>query len=235
MSILYCGDIHSNAKAVAKIDSYCNENNISTVVQVGDFGIHFNKDHNPLLDFFEKREHGPLWISCGGNHDNWPVWQAAPPSNNALNDSPLSNLKHLAPGCLFAERGSLTYIDNKLHLFFGCAESSDRHVRTEGIDWWREESPSWNECQKFGIAYDEAKPEIVITHDCPWSVKIYHDPNPSTTRDTLEQVWKHIDHKPKLWYFGHHHLLQEWEIQNTKFRCCGIEGHFWFDDQKNKV
>ena len=241
MSILYAGDIHTNTWAVKQIDEICREQSIPYVVQVGDFGLHFSKTKTDMYEYFKNRDqkNAPIWITCGGNHDNWNIWQNMPPSNSPLNDSPHSNLKELAPNCFFAERGSTLLLEEKLHMFFGGAESTDRHHRVEGQDWWEKETPNWQETNRFGSNYEELKPEVLVTHDCPWVVPLHRydrDTSNFPTRNTLQNIWLHFpDHPVKEWYFGHHHKLEEWKIDTTLFRCCGIEGQYWIKKNSSSV
>ena len=235
--IFYAGDIHGRVKYVAEIDQAAAAAGVETVIQVGDFGARWGtretelasglvgKGDDPILKYFEKRERqgrpGPTWYTCGGNHENWHNWIKL----SEQQGSP--DCVELAPGCFYVQRGTTLELDGKKHLFFGGAESTDKYHRTEGKDWFPEESPSAEEFQKFFDAMEADCPEIVVTHDAPICVEIYRQGRESVpTPRNLDNVLKHCDHTPTHWYFGHHHLLQSWNINGLDFHCCGLHGQW---------
>jgi hypothetical protein len=73
--------------------------------------------------------------------------------------------------------------------------------------------------------YEAAKPEIMITHDCPsYAAQILcalnqkrHIDDGSRTRPALESMFN--IHKPKLWIHGHWHLNSDQTIKGTRFIC----------------
>ena len=74
-------------------------------------------------------------------------------------------------------------------------------------------------------ALEGHRPSVVVTHDAPASVPIWklNRTNNPTPRN-LENLFRNSTHKPERWYFGHHHICDEWEISETRFICTGIEG-----------
>jgi hypothetical protein len=221
--ILYAGDIHGKAKYVAEIDRKAVKEGVEYVIQVGDFGIQWDESCE-ISKYFEetRRNHKyPTWITCGGNHDNWEQWSHL--SKGRRN----SDLIELAPGCWFAQRGSVHMLEGIKHLFLGGAESIDKHHRVQGQDWWPEETPSYAEFSQFADALERDKPEVVVTHDAPMSVKIAkinRDKNP--TPINLSNIIKLSTHKPSRWYFGHHHVVDRWVINGTTYYCCGFHGQY---------
>ena len=218
--IFYAGDIHGRALAVEGIDAKARKAGAKIVVQVGDFGIHFlgPKKHCPIAEYFHRRESGPTWYTCGGNHDNWPHWNSLPS---------VKGQTELAKGCYYVHRGEGITLDGVKHLFFGGAESVDRLRRVEGLDWWPEETPSTAEFRKFFDEVEAFKPEVVVTHDAPLQIEIWkYNRNKSPTPKNLDNAFRLCEHKPDYWMFGHHHLVDDWVIGNTVFYCCGIEGDY---------
>jgi len=222
--IFYVGDIHGRVDDVAAIDRAAIEAGVDIVVQVGDFGIRWTKNC-PIVKYFDKRARqgrpGPIWYTCGGNHDNWDKWfelQEAQSANKTVK---------LAPACFYIVRGMTIELGGKKHLFFGGAESTDRLMRIEGTSWWADESPSIAEFNTFFDSLESDKPEVVVTHDAPLCVdiqRINRDKNP--TPRSLQAAVKLAEHKPVDWYFGHHHILQDWEIEGINFHCCGFHGEY---------
>ena len=221
--MIFAGDTHGFKNAFEQIDSAAADSPV--VIQVGDFGVLFH-EVCPVEGWFNARTGGAAWITCGGNHDNWPLWRTKPEVNLFG-----GKVRRLASGCYFADRNTVLNIGGTKILFFGGAESTDRYRRTEGVDWWREESPDWNEFSKFVEVLESEKPDIVVTHDAPLSVPIFRngrDSNP--TPRNLDNAFRLSEHKPARWYFGHHHRLEEWQIDETRFICCGLNGQ-WKGDE----
>jgi len=157
-------------------------------------------DYAPLMDL------DPAFHKfVGGNHDNYD---------------------NLPPHCL-KEFG--TYKVDELTIFYiRGAYSVDKHYRVPGISWWAAEELSLIAMNDALAAYKEAKPDVVITHDCPkyllprvitnhWKLQ------PSNTNELLNECW--LAHEPKRWYFGHHHQDLIIKSGNTRFRCLAEASH----------
>jgi predicted phosphodiesterase len=99
------------------------------------------------------------------------------------------------------------------------AESIDKHIRIEGLDWFANEELSYSEQLEAFDEYIKVKPEIVVSHDCPQSVmeKLFGYPEKSQTRTMLEMMFQ--EHQPQLWVFGHHHRSKDVQINGTRFVC----------------
>lgn len=230
MSTLYVGDLHGKVFPLSKIDSLAQSLEIETVVQVGDFGAFWPGQECHLRHYFWKRHRqdrpGPRWIVSPGNHDNWDKFdveclQHGVPS---FGGAPIE----MGPGLFYAPRGSMLEIDGMSHLFFGGATSTDKFRRVEGQSWWARESPTRAEFECFFDRLKAEKPDVVVTHEAPsrvdvWRLERANDP----VARGLELALEIAEHQPKFWFFGHHHIVQAWNIGDTTFACCGIEGDFW--------
>jgi len=224
--IWYVGDLHGEAEDLERVHKNATEQGIEYIVQVGDFGCRWPGRPCPMFEFFQRIEQsgttdGPIWITCGGNHDNWTKWF------HLSRKQEYPDLVEIAPGCFFAQRGAVIEIEGKTHLFLGGAESTDRHHRKEGQSWWATETPTYAEFGLFSDRLNTEKPDIVITHDAPLRVpydRRGRESNP--TPRNLENIIKLSDHKPKYWYYGHHHTLQRDEIDGTIYQCCGLRGQY---------
>jgi len=222
--IYYVGDIHGRVDDVAAIDRAAIKAGVEVIVQVGDFGIRWAKNC-PIVKYFKKRERqqrpGPTWYTCGGNHDNWPEWA------RLQEEQGNGKMVELAPGCNYVVRGATAELDGKTHLFFGGAESIDKSLRVEGTTWWAEETPSAAEFQRFFDSLVEDAPEIIITHEAPLCVELNRTGRGTQpTPRNLQNALKHSKHTPERWYFGHHHILQSWVVNNIDFHCCGFHGEY---------
>lgn len=232
MSTLYSGDLHGRIDDLGSILQFAEAHKISAVIQVGDFGLGFpDKCWNP---FFEKRARQQKWTvpiyTCAGNHDNHD-WL-----DQLVVEQGYPDKVEIYPGggLYFVPRGQVLEIDGVSHLFLGGAESTDRHVRVEGVSWWAREEPNAQEFDKFFEALENQKPNTVITHEAPLRIKIDRvRRNQSYTPNMLEKALKLSEHQPSNWLFGHHHILDRWKIEKTKFFGCGLHGQFWLREDEN--
>jgi len=99
------------------------------------------------------------------------------------------------------------------------AWSIDHYFRTLGRDLFHNEQLSYVECQQAIDLYEQIKPNIVISHDCPIEARqklfyIYDTDITSTCLQTMLEI-----HRPSLWVFGHHHKSKKVSIQGTEFIC----------------
>lgn len=220
MRIIYAGDFHGNLDALSRITQSCDKKADSCIVQVGDFGFGFSdKAVRKWLEkrarISEKRFITTIY-TCLGNHDNWD-----------LADQIEGDVGQLVPGsyCFFVKRGTLFDIFGIPHLFFGGAESTDPEGRTPGVDWWAREQGSPEEFNLFKDNLSRAN--TVVTHDAPLRVPLDR-PNRefSLTTNQFELAYEEADNHPEYHFFGHHHMLNSWHIQNTHFQCCGLEGQY---------
>lgn len=181
-----------------KFNIYCDIiRDCPTSIQVGDMGVGF--DENPPFDSMSKGKH----YFIRGNHDN--------PEECKKNK-------------YWIKDGSCEFLPDLGHtMFIGGADSIDKAYRIEGLSWWRDEQLSHAEFERIYDKYVTVRPDVMVTHDCPFF--IYHYPH-------LNKVWHNADdrtakafdffyheHKPKLWVFGHHHKSFDMTINGTRFIC----------------
>ena len=217
--IYYAGDTHGNILALKSIDEAAIAAGVSIVVQVGDFGCFFDGLNCKVAKYFNEREAGPVWYTCGGNHDNWPLWNSFPVGDDGL--------VNLAKDCHYVSRSKEVVLNGVKHLFFGGAESIDKHHRIEGKSWWPEETPTHKEFEEFFYAMERVKPDVVVTHDAPLQVGIWkYNRDRSPTPRNLDNIFNMCEHAPAYWMFGHHHMAERWGIKSTVFYCCGFEGDY---------
>lgn len=119
--------------------------------------------------------------------------------------------------------GTLPFAENVF--FVRGAYSVDWMDRTPGFDWFCEEEIGFAKAEEVLQLYSQLKPEIVLSHDCPYymahkllqgkSIKDNH------TSRVLTEMFK--IHQPKRWYHGHHHRRLEWFYNPTTFYSLGID------------
>jgi predicted phosphodiesterase len=198
MGTILVGDIHGSFDRFNKI---CRKNPSDLIIQLGDYGLFDNeKDRN------RRGMRNSKFIR--GNHDCPEVCRL---KENYLGDY------------------GIFLLDGIKIFFISGADSIDKNFRKEGIDWWRDEQLSYEELNKALALYEAEKPDVVLSHDAPARVckalignKFiggygYESNATSQALDAMFEI-----HKPKQWFFGHHHLKFSQEIEGTHFNCLDI-------------
>lgn len=200
------GDTHGNFDRILKWTETTNLNKDKDFLFIlGDFGYiwdnkrtSFEKDN---LDFISCLPFTTLFID--GNHDN----------HERLNSMRVVNFSggkaHKVYDSIYhLMRGQVYEIAGKRIFTFGGASSIDKHLRTEGVSWWKEEEFNYHEAN---TAYENLNKigwevDYVLTHSAPFSIryKLFEDNKPSSTERMLEAILRNI--KFKRWYFGHYHI-----------------------------
>lgn len=99
--------------------------------------------------------------------------------------------------------------------------STDRAMRTPGIDWWADEELSYPQLMDMIVAYENLQPEVVCSHVCPTTIAMlaFNVDGKSRTQQAMDVMFKL--HKPALWVFGHHHKSIDKKFMGTRFICLG--------------
>lgn len=174
-------------------------------IQLGDMGFDYTE-----VEKLDSSRH----VFFGGNHDNY---DAIGGCRNCLGDY---GVRKLGPMTFFFIRGAYS-IDRDSRV-------SDE-LATGYKSWWPEEELSYSKGMKAIEAYQKAKPDIMFSHDCPDSIKVYvskpevlkafniREDFVSSTQRILEACLE--IHRPKLWCFGHFHVNWRGIIGGTQFVC----------------
>lgn len=158
-------------------------------ISVGDTGF------EPQIEKLRQQFISEEFYSVVGNHDWIPERYSWP---------------YMGDHCYFPEFSLFTIRG---------ANSIDKHLRTEGLDWFSDEELNYKQqCEAYDV-YVETKPKIVVSHDCPQSVmqSLFGYSEKSQTRIMLEHMFQ--VHQPELWVFGHHHKSKDVNINGTRFVC----------------
>jgi len=194
------GDVHGKVAPYIRLIK-----DVEYSVAVGDIGFkgtyhQLEHDHGKYFEAPYKHCFVP------GNHDdydNLPDW--------ALVDCGIHN------------QGDLKFF------FIRGGESIDQYHRTEGESWWRNEQLNFQESTDCLKAYEEAKPDVVISHDCP--LICYNRVITNSMKERGSHTARLLDecfkiHPPRHWFFGHHHQTMTWQITRTVFHCLGELDYF---------
>lgn len=198
---LYIGDVHGKYTQYKKIIK-----GATNTIQVGDMGVGFRKwphgDAQPNPPHDKMLEGNHRFIR--GNHDNPTVCK--------------NHSQWIPDG----------HIENDT-MFIGGAVSIDAQWRIEGYSWWGNEELSDEELEVLINKYIEAKPKIMVTHDCPEEISelilmklpiikgLNKSDFPSRSRKAFQRMWS--AHSPDLWVFGHWHISVDQILRGTRFVC----------------
>lgn len=183
-------------------------------VQVGDFGIGFAGPywHEKVNDVHRNTQHRFI----RGNHDNPSM---CPEMVGWIPDMTVE--------------GDV--------MFVGGAWSIDWAARLDGVNWWSQtEELSPRELYRAIEIYEEAKPRVMITHDCPTlaAARLFFDTGLALslrqvqTRTAAAFQTMFEIHQPDFWFYGHWHHTVEADINGTHFHCLGELDFVDFDFEK---
>ena len=208
--IYVTGDTHGQID-FAKLRIFADNNPQLTkndyVIIAGDFGAVWceptlEKDLKP----YEELPFTVLWVD--GNHENFTMVNSYP-----VSEWHRGKVHFIKPDIIHLMRGQVFELEGNTIFTFGGATSIDKYMRKEGISWWREEMPSYEELDE-GIAnlkrYNN-KIDYIITHSCGERALMYP---PLRTRSS--QMCRYPENNMlsyieditnyKKWYFGHYHM-----------------------------
>jgi len=195
--MLLIGDIHGKWKEYSDI---LKKYEPARSVQLGDFAWGFPHNTARIAELeYAMSTFGNDNRYIRGNHDN-PV--ACKNHKFCIDDA--------------------TYEPDSGIFLLGGASSIDAAQRTQGVDWWDDEELSQSDLYLALDLYEQVKPRIVLTHECPEDVvgnlfNWYRADFPSRTRQALGSMW--AIHKPDVWVFGHWHSFIDRTIDGTRFIC----------------
>jgi len=230
MSIYVVGDFHGDAKSVSS-KNFPEGKSLTkndTVIQLGDFGMFFSRGED------KESEYWLNWLAdkpftfafIRGNHDNKDLIE-----ENIVQIKKWGNTvgriqreNHGVYNNIFYLQAGVYTIENKKILVIPGATSHDKHLRTEHIDWWSNETLSREETEKILNDLDEVKWKVdyVLGHTFPQS-KAYQFYDGMPNHCQVSQFMDYIDDRLeyKEWHAGHFHNEREFQIYDNSeyFRC----------------
>lgn len=161
--IAVVGDWHGNARYVFKALKRLRSENVDLIIHLGDFG-YFPKETsslpecwfaNHVSNLIDKLDLPPLFF-IDGNHEHHALLNTIPLDKDGVR--PIAkNVFHLPRGYAWEWHG-------EKYLALGGATSVDANMRTEGIDWFPEESLSLKDVENTLTA---GKVKAIFAHDAP--------------------------------------------------------------------
>ncbi|WP_439564930.1 metallophosphoesterase family protein [Microcella sp.] len=208
------GDTHGNLEHLFIAAKTLRDQDVSTFVVLGDWGFVWpRKDWNRTLDRIEHQLGQQTMLFVDGNHDWIPKLVEFPIGRDGV--------RWLRPNIGHLPRGWRLTLDNGHVLAaLGGASSVDRHLRTEGEDWWPEESITEPDLAALG----EEMVTILLGHEAPTPLpvldKILAAGDPEWPADAIaasdesrRMLSRALEHTSPRWYFGghmHHFVVDYW-------------------------
>lgn len=214
--ILLVGDLHMNTLAAHQVIDHAQALGVDLILQLGDFGFwprtsagqkYLNEVESKLSTFGLD-----LWF-IPGNHEDWTSLAERPIEDDGLGII-TEHIRGIPVGHRWTWRSTRW-------LAIGGAPSVDKHLRTEGVDWFPEEEIT----EKQLAAIVAAGPaDLVVAHDAPmgtdfldrryqqhldpwerdswWpvSAQLRADAHQERLRRILDGV------EARRWFHGHHHV-----------------------------
>lgn len=187
------------------------------LIVCGDMGIVWN---NPKSKAYKEDIYWQKWFSSksfttlfvDGNHENFDMLNSYPIEEkwNGRVQKICDNVYHLM-------RGEIYTICDKTFFCFGGGSSHDKMYRKEGVSWWPDEIPSYQEVN-YGIEKLNSKNncvDFIISHCCSDrnqdKISKYYE------KDSLTKYFDFIEDNVKFshWYFGHYHEDIEIDDKHT--------------------
>jgi hypothetical protein len=210
----FVGDVHGNYGEYLNLIAEAEYS-----IQVGDLGLDYTLLRRGFADYNLPDGHH---VFLRGNHDCMQE------------DSPEYFRKQKRPKAL-EDFGLMSSIGV---FYVSGAWSIDGKMRREAMAarpdrpplWWEAEELSPERLEEAVELYAECKPNLVVTHECPYEV-VQHvtDPAfvlrfgystgviPTRTNQALQRMLE--IHRPKWWLYGHYHKRKEVEHLGTRFVC----------------
>lgn len=192
---LIIGDCHGRYNDYKKITE-----STDCSIQLGDFGFKYD-----ILKDIDSVQHRIF----GGNHEYYPELFKIP-----------HNLGHFG----------LRKLDSLSFYFIRGGHSIDKTQRILGFDYFEEEELNFEQAAECINDFAYTKPDIVLSHECPMSVEreLFKDRSfvrswgyPDNWNSYTSKILQYclMNHRPKLYLFGHFHSFRDQVINGTRFIC----------------
>ncbi len=207
--VFITGDTHGQIDYF-KLDCFARKNKHLTkkdfMIVAGDFGAIWDKDSlEKDLNKYSKLPWTTLFVD--GNHENFDIINSYPVEiwNGGKVHKIRKDIIHLM-------RGQVFDLEGKKIFTFGGATSIDKAWRQEGLSWWRQELPTYDDLDEadLNLAKHHRAVDFIITHSCSektlYKLPLYD--RPAKLKSCIDNAFlsNFETLKYKHWYFGHYHL-----------------------------
>ena len=207
--IFVTGDTHGQIDYF-KLNCFARKNKHLTkkdfVIVAGDFGAIWDKKTlEQDLNKYSKLPWTTLFVD--GNHESFDIINSYPVEiwNGGKVHKIRKDIIHLM-------RGQVFEIEGKKIFTFGGATSIDKAWRQEGLSWWRQELPTYDDLDEadLNLAKHQRIVDFIITHSCSertlCRLPLYD--RPAKMKPCVDNAFlsNFETVKYRHWYFGHYHV-----------------------------
>lgn len=227
--LFFIGDVHGKFHALKlvfdRIRRVLSEFETAQVVILGDIGLFIENDRDILNKIIDSSPSLSV-TRIPGNHDNPKLFSKISQNNPKLFPR-FSQIQH--------SYRFLNVYNQDVHIsLLGGGHSVDKHLRTEGKDWFSEEIPNPEEVDNFfNCICERDEVKIFATHECPDYVvkRMYPGQGPDDKFDGITPYESPLalmfngfidmndDVLPRYWLYGHHHRSYTTELYGVEFIC----------------
>lgn len=216
MIVALLGDVEGDtAWTVDRLHEVGRRGDVRWVLQLGDLRYGTRLD----LDAVERAcaRHGLRMLSVGGNHEDWA--RLAPVL--AEGAGPLAVSEHVQ----FLPRGHRWTLGGRTLVALGGAPSVNRHLLTEGVDWWPTEVVRPRDVE---VTLGGGYADVLLTHDSaapPWCTDAvarivrgnphgWPDESLAYAQEGIDLVTRAVlGVRPRLFAHGHFHVAGETTVR----------------------
>lgn len=224
MRVGLLGDVHANVEWMNfSLWAFWSEG-ITTIVQLGDFGVGFHKASSKELDKINSwlKKYGQTIYVVPGNHEDYDLINSM-----AVEKDGWQNLRSQIK---LAPRGHRWEWDGTTFVALGGAPSVDRsaRIKSKRKSWWAEEAITGHDVDKVKAG---GYADVMVAHDAPNGVstiarEIGHNPfgfkpwdleYAREGRALMTEAFLAVN--PKFFFHGHYHFLVDEEVPTTDGTC----------------
>lgn len=216
MRAFIIGDTHGFLELIQRARKIALKQKCDCIIVCGDFGwwpkwINKDKSLHMFLSLVTEQKKIPIYF-VDGNHEELPDLFSYPIREDGL--------RELGPALFHIPRGNIVDIFGAKIFGYGGGHSIDRAFRTEGVDWFPEEVPTYAECDKAITNLEETDElDLIITHDIPTELKFRMFPKQYAYNTVPEQLSQFIEPCMKFpkdinWFTGHYHMFHRQKVAN---------------------
>jgi len=182
------------------------------LIILGDFGLLWNnapdKEEIYWKNWLDNKPWTTLFISGNHeNHDRIAQLEEIQMFGNIVGKVS-DSIFHLQTGRIYT-------IDGKEFFCFGGAESTDKHLRIEGKNWWSQETATMEEINRaLDSLENKSFVDIILTHTLPNDLVPFWRKTKCPTSSFLQHIFETMNWNN--WFCGHFHM-------NEKFEIVGVE------------
>jgi len=230
--IFVCGDTHGSYDIKKLSTKNWKEQKELTkddvLIQLGDFGFIWSdpatKEELNWLNWLADKKFTTAVVL--GNHENYDIIETLPWEEKWGNEVQFWEAKS-GNRIYFFKRGAIYKINGKDILTIGGALSIDKHMRSEGISWWKQEDITREEIENCFNELDSHgyKVDYILTHTCPSRIvmEFIHPSmyNMGKFNDYTAKFLDEIDNLVEFdgWFFGHMHVDWKFEEYGNEYTC----------------